>query len=105
MKFFVPGYTDQKQALVAWENARKERETTHGPITEKKIFKIFYSRNSQQVTEQVGEPSPLVGESILAIMESTSVGRAPLYLILTGKQTRMVGGDRGPSIEFFEALE
>ena len=102
MKFFVPGYTDKQEALDAYERMRLERDKTHGPITEKKVFKIHYWRNGRQVTEQVGEPSPIVGERVLAILESDLGQRGHIYLILTLNQTRMAGQDRDPSVEQFE---
>lgn len=102
MKFFVPGYDDQGQAFDWWENARKQRGKTHFPTTEEKIFKIYYSRNQQNVAEQVGERSPITGEPVLAILESIS---PPVFLILTDHDTRMVGMDRGPSVESFEDFD
>lgn len=77
-EFFIPAAKDAEQAGEVWEAVWKfAGETMNGPISRRRIFRIEYTHNGKSLDAEVGQPDPLDGETVVAILEG------PSYLVCT----------------------
>jgi hypothetical protein len=76
--FFVPAARDDAQAEEVWEATRKfARDQLGWEVGERRIFRIEYTHDGQDLVAQVGEQEPRQGEPVLVILESNA------YLVCT----------------------
>lgn len=78
-RFFLPFARDEKQAEQVWESCRKFAEETTGWQVDRdqRIFCLAFTHNGEDYYAEVGEPEPLTGEPVIAILASNA------YLICT----------------------
>lgn len=78
MEFFVPHASTPEQAEEVWEATRKfAAETMEREIGIRRIFRLHYRHNGDELVAEVGKPEALAGEPVLVILE------ADPYLICT----------------------
>lgn len=78
MKFFIPGADDDQQAENVYSSIKQAAcEATGWSIKEKRIFNIEYYHNGKKYYAEVGKEDSLIGELVVAIIESNT------YLICT----------------------
>jgi hypothetical protein len=73
MKFFVPGAQSDDDAKNIYEATKKfATETTGWPVTDRRIQSIRFQNKGKPVQAAVGETEPITGETVVAILESTT---------------------------------
>jgi hypothetical protein len=78
VEFFVPQTSTPEQAEKVWEATRKfAAETMDREIGTRRIFRLEYRHDGDDLVAEVGQPEPLTGEPVLVILE------ADPYLICT----------------------
>jgi hypothetical protein len=78
MKFFVPATKDAKEAENVYGILQKKiRQAKYNP-TDVRVYSITFEDNGQELTETVGQSSPIAHENVAAIFETEDV-----YLICT----------------------
>ena len=78
MEFFVPEASTPQQAEEVWNATRKfARETMDREIGERRIFRLRYRHDGNELVVEVGRPEPLTKEPVMVILESNP------YLICT----------------------
>ena len=71
MKFFIPGKTDEKEALALYKAIKAfAMDQMNREISEKRIFRLSYVHGGIPGIAEVGKPDPDTGEIIFAILES-----------------------------------
>jgi hypothetical protein len=99
--FFVPGADDPELAEQVWHSTRSfAEEQTGWEVSDRRIFRVEYRHNEQDLESQVGQPEPVTGELCVAIFESNSFlvctenrGVARGFPILIGTPERIVDFD------------
>jgi hypothetical protein len=70
MKFFLPAAADEKQAAEGYAAIRKFVEGQIGPLSPTCYYAIYYRHNGKDLRVRVGEPDPLTGELVIAILRA-----------------------------------
>jgi len=71
MKFFVPGVKSEEGTEKNIARIRKFAEKTTGAaLTERRIFRISYQCEGEEMSAEVGKPEPSCGEPVIAILEA-----------------------------------
>lgn len=78
-RFFLPFARDEKQEEQVWQSCRKFAEETTGwqVDPDQRIFSLAFTHNGEDYYAEVGQPEPLTGEPVIAILASNA------YLICT----------------------
>tara|TARA_Y100001978_G_C23295311_1_gene246718 strand:- start:28 stop:441 length:414 start_codon:yes stop_codon:yes gene_type:complete len=78
-EFFIPYASSAKQTEEVWQGIKTfAEETTGWPVQDdQRIFSIAFTHNGNDYLAQVGEPEPITGEPVIAILSSNC------YLICT----------------------
>lgn len=78
MDFFVPHAATPEEAEQVWRATQKfARDTMEREIGDRRIFRLLYTHNGEDLVAEVGQPEPLTKEPVLVILESDP------YLICT----------------------
>jgi hypothetical protein len=77
VKFFVPGGDDDKGAKDIYEATKNFAIENCGPVTDRRIQKITFRDRKKVVEAEVGKIEPIVGETVVAILEGNP------YLVCT----------------------
>jgi hypothetical protein len=71
MKFFIPTAKDDTKGEELYEAITKfAQETTGWKISNRRIFSIDYFHEHKEYHVEVGKPDPMIGEVVMAILES-----------------------------------
>ncbi|MCK1450093.1 hypothetical protein IVB36_04015 [Bradyrhizobium sp. 35] len=104
MKFFLPFAADEKQAEETYE-AIKKFVAPQGDVSDTRYYAIYYRHNGQELRARVGDPDPLTGEPVIAILRS-SRDRGPFYVctpnrgVVRGDPILADGGPHTRAIHF-----
>ena len=79
MRFFIPHARDDAQAEQVYEAVRKFTEEECGEVTPTRYYAIYYRHNGEELRARVGDPDPLVGETVIAIFKSDRE-RGPFFI-------------------------
>jgi hypothetical protein len=87
MRFFVP---DAKEGHdeEAWQNVRSKMAPRLGETTDRRIFKIWYTHNTQTIVAKVGKEHPENHEEVFVIFETSRSD----YLVCTINHGASIGG-------------
>ena len=83
MEFFVPGSPDVGDAKRAWNAIRSNLDV---PSSRRRVFSLAYWQEHRPYVDEVGQPSHVTQETVLAIFESDR-----LYQVVTASR----GGSKG----------
>jgi len=73
MKFFVPTAQDNKEAESIYDATKKfATETLRWQVTNRRIQSISFRDKGESVQAEVGKIEPITGETLVAILESTT---------------------------------
>jgi hypothetical protein len=87
MRFFIPNARDDEHAEVVYEAVRKFTEQESGKITATRYYAIHYRHNGKELRARVGDPDPLVGETVIAIFRSDRQ-RGPFFICTENRGVR-----------------
>jgi len=80
MKFFVPATDNEKEAETLYKEIRQFARKNTSPLTDRRIQIISFRDKGRLVSAEVGKIDPIVGETVVAILETIEPGP---YLVCT----------------------
>jgi len=104
MRFFIPNATSPQEAEHTWEAVRKfEHEQTGWPVAERRIYRLRYRHDGQDLIAEVGQPDARTGETVIAILSSrTYLVCTPTRGVVRGEPI-LVGHNEVCEVEDFDA--
>ena len=104
MKFFIPNAPSPQEAEHTWEAVRKfEHEQTGWPVAERRIYRLRYRHDGQDLVAEVGQPDALTGETVIAILSSHTYLVCTLTRGVARGEPILVGKNEVYEVEDFEA--
>ena len=77
VKFFLPTATNETEAEDIYEAAKQFATQNCGPVADRRIQSIRFQNKGKSVVAEVGKIEPITGETVIAILESST------YLVCT----------------------
>jgi hypothetical protein len=70
MKFFVPFAKDPREADATYKSIVAFNTAQMGPLRNQRYYAIFYKHDGNELRARVGDPHPLTGEPVIAILRT-----------------------------------
>ena len=101
MRFFLPmaGEADAEKMYAAIRRSVAEQM---GPLDERRFYRLTYHHHNREVVATVGEPDPLEGSLVVAILRSASQ-TGSFYICTENRGLRgdpIVASSKGVAVEF-----
>lgn len=84
MRFFVPGLKDTVEAEDVYKSIVAFNTNQMGPLRKQRYYAIFYSHDGNEIRARVGDPHPLTGEVVIAILR-TKREKGPFLICTTNR--------------------
>jgi hypothetical protein len=103
MKFFVPGAESPGRAEEIWNDTKAHVEDGFGKVRDRRVFRLDYRHEAQDLVAEVGERHPEGDRTVLAIFCSRNTNyvctadRGPDF-----EQPTLIGRYETYEVEYFE---